>query len=116
MTGHGRREVARRVDALVAPFVALGFSLLVAFLAPRYGSWVGPLPAFAKFYFGWWPAWIALNALAAAVHVLVDAMELEPGKGRFWRNLDTMLGVLSASSVLAGIVALVMPALHIRYF
>jgi hypothetical protein len=112
----GKRDPSR-IDAAIVPFVALGFSILVALLAPRYAGWFDrPLPVLTSYYLAWWPVWIVLNTLAVVVQKSVKAMKLHTYEGGFWRKADAILGALSVLSVIVGVIAIVLPAVHARPF
>ena len=107
-----RQELEAKADATIAPLALLGFSILVAFLAPRYAAWVGAQSAFTARYLAYWPAWLAINALSVVVTFLVRAMQLRENQGAFWRRLDLLLSLASVVVFLVGVVALVMPLMQ----
>ena len=97
-------------DKAIIPFLAIGLSLVVAFVAPRYAAWFGHrLPTFTVFYLAWWPAWLAINAVEFAVGLIVKAMDLRQGEGRMLRRIDAALNLASALTMLGGFIALALP-------
>ena len=98
-------------DKAIIPFLAIGFSVIVALIASRYASWFShPLPALTVYYLAWWPVWLVINVLELVVGAIVKAMRLERGQGGMLRKIDATLNPLSALTLLVGMIALAIPA------
>jgi hypothetical protein len=106
-----------QLDAALAPWIALGFSLFVAVLKPHYNAWFGDaMPVFIRYYFAYNALWIAINLFAACVQTLVKHLQKSGKVGGFWRKLNALLMVSSIVVVLVGVIAVVVPALHMKPF
>jgi hypothetical protein len=96
----------------IMPGTAFAFSMLMAFLAPRYVDWFGDaLPEFTQRFFSIYPIWIAVSVLAVADAVIGARIPSSARRLAAWRALDLLLGVTSVIIITGGVVALFLPIL-----
>lgn len=99
------------MDTWLAPGTALCFSLMVAFLAPRYPGWFGAMPTLTRTYLAAYPWWIALSIatilLRAYARVINPGTRYADAAARF----EAVFGLASVAMIAIGIIALAMPVL-----
>ncbi len=94
----------------IAPGTALAFSLLMAFLAPRYPGWFGAtMPAFTQRFLAFYPLWIALSTVALTAVALGEQILPLAERRTYWRMLDVVLTLASIVIIAGGVIALFLP-------
>jgi hypothetical protein len=94
----------------VTPGTALAFSVLMAFLAPRYPEWFGgSLPPFTQQFLAIYPLWIAISAAALAAAAIGAQIPPLARRHSVWHVLDIVLSVASILIIAAGVIALFLP-------
>src|SRR5512143_183410 len=105
-----RSPDASRQSAWVTPGSALAFSLVMAFLAPRYPGWFGDhLPSFTQGFLSIYPLWIAISAAALAASAIGEQIPPLARQHVVWRVLDIVLSIASILIIACGVVALFLP-------
>ncbi|HET7062626.1 MAG TPA: hypothetical protein VFI49_00010 [Rudaea sp.] len=94
----------------IAPGTALAFSLLMAFLAPRYPGWFGEtMPAFTQRFLAFYPLWIVLSTAALTAVAFGEQIPPLAERRAFWRMLDVALTLASILIIAGGVIALFLP-------
>src|SRR5512143_1445705 len=99
-----RSPDASKQAAWVMPGSALAFSLVMAFLAPRYPVWFGdPLPPFTQRFLSIYVLWIAISAAALVAAAIGEQIPPLARQHALWRVLDTALSVASILIIACGV-------------
>ena len=107
----GVRRTSRN-DPWIAPGTALCFSILVAFLAPRYATWFGDgMPALTRWFIAAYPLWIAMTVLALVVQAGMRVLQPRESSPSLLRTLDGALSIESVLVIVVGLIALALPML-----
>lgn len=94
----------------IMPGSALAFSLVMAFLAPRYPGWFGDhLPPFTQRFLAIYPLWIALATAALVATAIGEQIPPLARQHALWRALDVALGIASILIIACGVIALFLP-------
>ena len=94
------------------PGTALAFSVLMAFLGPRYSRWFGDsIPALTRDFFALYPLWIVITTVAVVILALADQFPVFARWRALWSGLDTALGLISTLIIAIGLIALFLPLL-----
>ena len=102
-----------RYDDWIAPGTAFVFSLLTAFLAPRYPQWFGAnLPELTVRFLAGYPLWIAITVLALIVEACIKVLQPSRSSLVVWKWVDDLLGIASVLIIIVGVIALALPALR----
>jgi hypothetical protein len=92
------------------PGTALAFSVLMAFLAPRYPVWFsGLLPPFTQAFLAIYPLWVAVSAIALMTVAVGEQISPLARRLAAWRALDVVLSVVSILIIAGGVIALFLP-------
>lgn len=92
------------------PGSALAFSLVMAFLAPRYPVWFGDaLPPFTQRFLAIYPLWIAIGTAALVAAAVGEQIPPLARQHALWRALDGVLAIASILIIACGVIALFLP-------
>jgi hypothetical protein len=95
----------------IAPGSARVLALLMPWLGPACRRWFGDLPASARGFFVFYPAWLAIGAAALAVVAVGERGALAARWPALWRVLDAVPKIASIPVVACGVVAWFLPLL-----
>lgn len=108
-------SLSRRIDKAIAPGTAFCFSVLVAFLEPRYLSWYGSaMPALTAKFITAYPLWVAVTALGVVVQITRWLYGMRGATVALLEAADLLLAAVSVLVITVGIIALALPLLTLQ--
>jgi len=103
-------NLLHRIDAVIAPGVALGFSVIVAMLAPHYVQWYGnEMPPLTSWFVARYGTWLAITAAGVVMQILGRFIDKTGPVRTLWTAIDLVIAGASVAIIVIGMIALVLP-------